>query len=94
MHSSELQTLLHGNALDESDYFAQQLIKGLELLSIEQRVAINLHDLLGYTLLELSEIMEMPVGTLKSHLHRGRKQLQKHLELKPEMLAHSLQHRG
>ena len=28
-----------------------------------------------------NEIMDMPVGTLKSHLHRARKLLKKHLKL-------------
>jgi len=53
-----------------------------------------LHDLCGHSLAEISGIMQMPIGTLKSHLHRGRKQLQKQLQLKPEMQAYSLESRG
>lgn len=94
VHNVELQAQLVGDSLDESSYFAQQLVAGLELLSFEQKSAIKLHDLCGHSLAEVSGIMQMPIGTLKSHLHRGRKQLQKQLQLKPEMQADSLQSRG
>jgi RNA polymerase sigma-70 factor (ECF subfamily) len=94
VHSRELQAQLVGASLDESKVFAQQLVEGLELLSLEQKSAIKLHDLCGHSLAEVSEIMQMPVGTLKSHLHRGRKQLQKQLQLKPEMQASGLRSRG
>ena len=35
-------------------------------------MALSMHDIEGYTLVELSEIMSVPVGTLKSRLHRAR----------------------
>jgi len=94
VHSAELQAQLVGDSLDESGYFAQQLLDGIEQLSFEQKSAIKLHDLCGHSLAEVSGIMQMPVGTLKSHLHRGRKQLQKQLQLKPEMQAYRLESRG
>jgi len=94
VHSTELQAQLIGDSLDESSYFAQQLLEGIERLSFEQQSAIKLHDLCGHSLAEISGIMQMPIGTLKSHLHRGRKQLQKQLQLKPEMQAYSLESRG
>ncbi len=94
VNGEELQASLIGESLDESNYFAQQLLGGLDLLSLEQKSVINLHDLCGYSLSEVSGIMQMPVGTLKSHLHRGRKHLQKRLQLKPEMQASSRQSLG
>lgn len=94
IQNPELENQLIGDHLDENHYFAAQIHQNLALLSENQRAAINLHDYCGYSLLEISDIMDMPTGTLKSHLHRGRKRLQKSLQLKPEMLASALTHRG
>jgi RNA polymerase sigma-70 factor (ECF subfamily) len=41
-------------------------------LNEDQRVVILLHDAEGYTLDEVSNILQTPLGTLKSRLHRGR----------------------
>ena len=71
-------------------YWHKQVIAGLSLLSKDQRTTINLHDIEGFTLTEISEITEMPVGTLKSHLHRGRKMMQKHLNVQPYSNSHRL----
>ncbi len=56
------------------------LLAALEQLSDEHRDIIVLHDVEGYTFPELQEILEVPVGTLKSRLHRARHKLQLHLE--------------
>lgn len=67
----------------EDQCWHEQLRRGLDALSAEQRMAITLHDIEGYTLNELSTTMDMPIGTLKSHLHRGRKVLQKRFASQP-----------
>ena len=67
----------------EADYLRVQLIRAMAQLSPEQHMAISLHDLEGKTLPEISETMHVPVGTLKSHLHRGRKILKNCLSLQP-----------
>jgi RNA polymerase sigma-70 factor (ECF subfamily) len=41
-------------------------------LPAEQRAVIAWHDIEGYTLEELAESHEVPLGTLKSRLHRAR----------------------
>jgi RNA polymerase sigma-70 factor (ECF subfamily) len=38
-----------------------------------------MHDVEGYTLVELENILDIPLGTLKSRLHRGRRELRKFL---------------
>jgi RNA polymerase sigma-70 factor, ECF subfamily len=43
------------------------------------RVAVYLADVEGFAYKEIAEIMETPVGTVMSRLHRGRKALQKAL---------------
>jgi len=49
-------------------------------LSEDHRALLAMHDIEGYTLLELETMLDTPIGTLKSRLHRARKQLRKNLE--------------
>jgi len=51
--------------------------KALLQLNDDQRVLVVLHDVEGYKLTELKEMLDVPVGTLKSRLHRAREQLKK-----------------
>lgn len=44
-------------------------------LSTNHRIILSLHDIEGYTLAEVSESLETPVGTLKSRLNRARARL-------------------
>lgn len=60
-----------------------QLLQAMEGLAPEQRALIGLHDIEGYTLQELEAMLETPIGTLKSRLHRGRKQLRDSLQMEP-----------
>jgi RNA polymerase sigma-70 factor, ECF subfamily len=46
----------------------------------QARLTFVLHDIEGYKHHEISEIMEIEVGTSKAHLHRARKMLRKELE--------------
>lgn len=92
--NEDLNGRLQTACLSEDDYFKLQMYRGMEKLSAEQRGVINLHDLSGYSLPEISGMMGTPVGTLKSSLHRGRKKLREHLNLEPEMLESNLAYRG
>lgn len=75
------------NDSPESSYLHNQVLTSLDLLSKDQRAVIALHDLEGYTIAEISELLDIPVGTLKSHLHRGRKALKNSLQLQPKDIA-------
>jgi RNA polymerase sigma-70 factor (ECF subfamily) len=47
----------------------------LAALPEEQRVAVYLADVEGFAYREIAEIMETPIGTVMSRLHRGRSAL-------------------
>jgi RNA polymerase sigma-70 factor, ECF subfamily len=59
----------------------RELQEGLVSLPLPQRVVIVLYYLNDLSLQEISEILEIPVGTVKSRLHYGRIALRKHLGL-------------
>ena len=56
----------------ETGQHHQILLTAMQQLNDEQRVVMMLHDGEGYTLTELSDILQTPLGTLKSRLHRAR----------------------
>ena len=56
----------------------------LAQLSEPQRLAVVLFHEQDLSIEDVAKVMEMPVGTIKSHLHRGRSALRKILEPKLE----------
>ncbi len=62
------------------DLFADEDVKAaLEQLSDNFRIPVLLADVEGFSYKEIAEMVDIPVGTVMSRLHRGRKQLQKAL---------------
>ncbi len=57
------------------------VVAAMNQLNDDQRVVMVLHDSEGYTLQELSDILQTPLGTLKSRLHRARASLKEILEM-------------
>ena len=53
--------------------------EALEALPEQFRMAVLLADVEGFSYKEIAEILDVPIGTVMSRLHRGRKQLQKRL---------------
>jgi RNA polymerase sigma-70 factor (ECF subfamily) len=53
--------------------------EALESLPEQFRVAVLLADVEGFSYKEIAEILDVPIGTVMSRLHRGRKGLQKRL---------------
>lgn len=53
--------------------------KALFALNSEQRSLVAMHDMEGYTLPELATMLDKPLGTLKSGLHRARVRLREQL---------------
>jgi RNA polymerase sigma-70 factor (ECF subfamily) len=66
---------------DDPDYdnqrieILQRLDRALDQLSDEHRLVVLLHDTEGYKLAEIQELTGLPVGTIKSRLHRARARL-------------------
>jgi RNA polymerase sigma-70 factor (ECF subfamily) len=52
-----------------------RLKKALASLTPDQRLAVVLHDLQGWTAREIADDSDLPVPTVKSHLRRGRQAL-------------------
>jgi RNA polymerase sigma-70 factor (ECF subfamily) len=72
--------------LSERELTQERVLRAWEQLGEEHRVVLAMHDIEDYTLPELAQIMEIPLGTLKSRLHRARARLRQ-LLAEERMLA-------
>ncbi len=70
---NDLQEKLFGNLLDD------EVSSALFELPEEFRMAVVLFDVEGFTYEEIGEICEVPVGTVRSRLHRARRMLRNRL---------------
>ena len=58
---------------------SSQLRTALESLSEDQRVVVLLSDVEGFAYKESADMLDIPIGTVMSRLHRGRKNLREGL---------------
>ena len=71
LRSAEAEALDH---LPDSD-----VTRALATIGEDFRMAVYLADVEGFSYKEIAEIMDTPIGTVMSRLHRGRKQLREQL---------------
>jgi len=65
-------------ALDRA-VLAEDVEEGLAAMVVEYRLVVLLCLVQGFTYQEAADALEIPIGTVMSRLHRGRKFLQAHL---------------
>lgn len=78
--SLEMDQDLEQAAVGPEQAWAQQqeqarIVQAWQQLNPEQRALLAMHDIEGYTLVELAQQLKTPLGTLKSRLHRARAKL-------------------
>ena len=77
-----LEAVTAGRSAEDElmDFFTDQEVKdAIEALPDQFRIAVLLADVEGFSYKEIAEIVDVPIGTVMSRLHRGRKALQKRL---------------
>jgi RNA polymerase sigma-70 factor (ECF subfamily) len=67
------------SALMERKELRQEIFGALEKLTVEKRQVVVLYEMDGKTLEEIADIVQAPVGTVKSRLFHGRNELKRHL---------------
>ncbi len=71
--ASDPEGAFFGSIVDE------EILRAVDELPEEYRMAVVLSDVEDLSYNEIAEVMEIPVGTVKSRLFRGRRQLQNRL---------------
>ena len=77
-----LEAVTAGRSAEEEvlEHFTESDVKAaVEALPEQFRVAVLLADVEGFSYKEIAEILDVPIGTVMSRLHRGRRALQKAL---------------
>lgn len=67
------------NEYDYEDVFDDEISAAIDKLPDEYRIVLLLADVEGLTYKEIAEVIEHPLGTVMSRLHRARKMLKKSL---------------
>lgn len=68
----------------EQESRQRQVMAAVKSLNRDQRLVCILHDMEGYSLPELVAVLNSPLGTLKSRLHRARARLKMILSAQEE----------
>ena len=73
-------------AVERNDEW-RQVQKAIAALPLTQRIVVALYYLNDLSLQEIADVLDVPVGTVKSRLYYGRLALKKNLGLDKEMVA-------
>ncbi len=86
----EVHTQFHLLAADDAEYYEhlaplqRDLEHALMRLDPTQAAAISLNMSIGFSHAEVADIMNLPLGTVKSHINRGLSKLREFLHFAPE----------
>jgi RNA polymerase sigma-70 factor, ECF subfamily len=69
----------HVMAENAGDIFEDEIASSIESLPSTFRTVVMLSDLQGFTYDEIASTISVPIGTVRSRLHRGRKMLREKL---------------
>ena len=72
---NESETEYSFSNVDDNSAVRKTLLKSIEKLSIEQQMVLTLFYTQSYSLREISEILEISIGTVKSRLFHAREKL-------------------
>jgi RNA polymerase sigma-70 factor (ECF subfamily) len=70
--ASEQGNPVRQSELKEGERLAQEALDGLR---VEYREVFVLRQVQGLSVQEVAEVLQIPEGTVKTHLHRARKQI-------------------
>jgi RNA polymerase sigma-70 factor (ECF subfamily) len=70
----------------EREEMARVMQSGIQMLPADQRVALVLSDVQGFSYQEIAEMTDVPLGTVKSRLARARGRLRDYLRDQGELL--------
>ncbi len=73
------------SSLAELAELRQTVLAAVDTLGAKHRVVVVLHYLNGLNLAEIAEVVDCPVGTVKSRLHYALRRLRAHLVAHPEL---------
>ncbi len=84
LYTKTAEAGLHGPESDPASAImdkldTEQVSEALEALPTEYRVVATLYFIEDFSYQQIAEVLECPVGTVRSRLHRGRRILQKAL---------------
>ena len=63
------------------DMIGDEVSNALNALAVDFRIVIILCDIEGFTYEEMSKILDIPIGTVRSRLHRARNLLREKLKV-------------
>jgi RNA polymerase sigma factor (sigma-70 family) len=67
--------------LVERELTQERILVAWSKLSEDHRVVLSMHDIEEYSLVEIARIIDAPIGTLKSRVHRARARLREILAM-------------
>ena len=73
------------SSLAEQAEIRRVVLQSIDALGPKHRVVVILHYLNGLNLAEIAQVVECPVGTVKSRLHYALEKLRAHLAAHPEL---------